>query len=84
MRLYSLVWTRPALHDLKQLDIQAVARVTDAVNRLAETSVGDIKKLTGTRSYRLRVGNLRVIFNVDEAAKSVIVLHVLPRGRAYR
>ncbi|MFN8525031.1 MAG: hypothetical protein U0821_18200 [Chloroflexota bacterium] len=32
----------------------------------------------------MRVGDWRVRFSVDDAARVVYVLRVLPRGRAYR
>jgi mRNA-degrading endonuclease RelE of RelBE toxin-antitoxin system len=34
--------------------------------------------------YRLRVGAWRVRFRVDRQAGALIVLRVLPRGKAYR
>ena len=45
---------------------------------------GDIKPLQGMpRTYRLRVGDLRIIYEVDRQARVVNVLSVLPRGDAY-
>ena len=34
--------------------------------------------------WRLRVGAWRVRFNRDPEARTVLILRVLPRGRAYR
>jgi mRNA interferase RelE/StbE len=36
------------------------------------------------REYRLRVGDWRVRFTLDEAIRVMTVLRVLPRGGAYR
>jgi len=36
------------------------------------------------RQWRLRVGDWRVLFTLDDAARTMIVLRVLPRGGAYR
>ena len=45
---------------------------------------GDIKPLQGTpHTYRLRVGDLRIIYGVDRQARVVNVLSILPRGDAY-
>jgi mRNA interferase RelE/StbE len=45
---------------------------------------GDIKPLQGmTGTYRLRVGNLRIVYEVNRQARVVNVLHILPRGEAY-
>lgn len=43
------------------------------------------KKLTGYDDlYRVRVGNLRVIYAIEDDALIILVLKVGPRGRVYR
>ncbi|MBM2809262.1 MAG: plasmid stabilization system [Chloroflexi bacterium] len=60
-------------------------RVGQAVSRLAETGQGDLIRLHGgADEWRLRVGDWRVRLDMDTDAHRVTVLHVLPRGRAYR
>ena len=45
---------------------------------------GDIKPLQGMpRTYRLRVGDLRIVYEVDRQAGVVNVLSIRPRGEAY-
>lgn len=68
-----------------QLDHQTRTRVIEALERLAVTNRGDVKKLQGAgNEWRLRVGEYRVRFLRDERTKTLEVLRVLPRGRAYR
>ena len=46
---------------------------------------GDIKPLKGMKGmYRLRVGNLRVIYEVAVTARQIKVMTILPRGQAYK
>jgi len=46
---------------------------------------GDVRALTGSSGeFRLRVGDWRVRYELDVEAEQLIVLRVLPRGRAYR
>jgi len=46
---------------------------------------GDIKPLKGMRGvYRFRVGNLRVMYEVDMPQRIVKVSAILPRGEAYK
>ncbi len=46
---------------------------------------GDVRALTGSPGeFRLRVGDWRVRYELDIEAELLIVLRVLPRGRAYR
>ena len=39
-------------------------------------------KLTGTDFWRLRVGNLRIIYTIDDAATLVVVLKVARRSES--
>jgi mRNA interferase RelE/StbE len=45
----------------------------------------DVKALTGSLKgdYRLRVGNLRILFSPDRNESRLYVYAVLPRGKAY-
>jgi mRNA-degrading endonuclease RelE of RelBE toxin-antitoxin system len=68
-----------------RLDPVARARVLAAIDRFCETGHGDVRRLIGLAGeYRLRVGDWRVRFALDAARSELVVLHVLPRGRAYR
>jgi mRNA interferase RelE/StbE len=60
-------------------------RIYEALDRLvADPPAGDVVRLTGSEEWRLRVGEWRVRFGLDREARTVVVLRVLPRGRAYR
>jgi len=73
-----------ARKDLRNLDPPVRRRVTDAIRRLAnEDDALDVQPLRGTGGQRLRVGAWRVIFDRDVEAQVIVVLRVLPRGRAY-
>lgn len=44
----------------------------------------DIIKLQGRPGYRLRIGDWRVIYEVNKDELVIIVLKIAPRGEAYR
>lgn len=48
-----------------------------------EARSGDVRRLSRDE-WRLRVGDWRIRFGRDEDARVIVVLRVLPRGRAYR
>lgn len=55
----------------------------DALDKfVAAPREGDIRKLS-TVEWRLRVGDWRVRFSFDDENQVIVVLRVLPRGRAY-
>ena len=78
--------TRAAERDLRRLDQQVRRRVVAALDGLsAQPPRGDVSRLAGIeREWRLRVGAWRVRFTREQATRTVYVLRVLPRGRAYR
>ena len=45
---------------------------------------GNVKALTGRDGYRLRVGDWRVIYDLDDGLRVLAVEDVGPRGGAYR
>lgn len=73
---------RPAaLKSLKRLSRPDRERIAAAIDRLPE---GDVRKLRGVQqTWRLRVGDWRVLFALDRAERLVDVLAIRPRGRAY-
>lgn len=80
------VTSRRAEQDLRRLSADNVRRVLTALeNLVAHPEQADIRKLQGrTEEWRLRVGDVRIRYRPDRAARTYVVLRVLPRGRAYR
>lgn len=73
-----------AIKDLKHLQKQDASRIADALGRLQSDLIGDVKKLTNfTPEYRLRVGQFRVLFEIENATR-IIVYRVVHRREAYR
>jgi mRNA-degrading endonuclease RelE of RelBE toxin-antitoxin system len=42
-----------------------------------------VRKLAGGEEHRLRVGDWQVRFRRDVDSRQLVILRVLPRGRAY-
>jgi mRNA interferase RelE/StbE len=81
-RLPSVIGT--AEKELRRLDPPIRARVLRSLDRLsADDRSLDVRRFTGSEHFRLRVGDWRVIFDYDRDTETVLVRHVLPRGRAY-
>lgn len=76
--------TRSAEKELRRLDPPIRTRVLAALDRLlAGDRSLDVRRLTGSTHCRLRVGDWRVIFDHDRDTATILIRHVLPRGRAY-
>jgi mRNA interferase RelE/StbE len=73
-----------AERDLGRLDPPVVRRVIAALERVRERDPAvDVRRLRGSDEWRLRVGDWRVRLQLDFDARTVIVVRILPRGRAY-
>lgn len=81
---WSYVVTPPARRDLRRLDPPVKRRLVSALDDfVVNPRAGDIRKLSGSSEWRLRVGEWRIRFEFDDDALLVVVTRVLPRGRAY-
>jgi len=79
--------TRPAERDIRRLDRPVRERVLIAIEGLeGDPPAGDVKRMSGITppQWRLRIGDWRVRFNREPETRTVLILRVLPRGRAYR
>ena len=73
-----------AAKDLRRLQKQHATLVADALERLADDFSGDVKRLTNfSPEYRLRVGQYRVLFEIENA-KEIVVYRIVHRREAYR
>ncbi len=83
-----LTWGRRALADLDLIarqDSRQATRLRDAVARYADDDQGDIRKMAGGSGlYRLRVGDWRILFTLDDGGRTVAISRVLNRRDAYR
>jgi mRNA interferase RelE/StbE len=76
--------SRRARRDLATLDAETRRSVGQALTRLAnDPSEADLKKLSDG-SWRLRVGQWRVILDLDNRTGQMTVLRVVNRRDAYR
>jgi mRNA interferase RelE/StbE len=84
---YEVEWTTRALRELRKLDKPAARRVLLAVTRLADDPrPPGARRLVGEPSgtVRLRVGDYRVVYLVDEGRILVTVVRVGHRREVYR
>ncbi len=80
--VYQIEFKPRALRDLKALDKSDGRRITDKVSLLKNDLAGDVKRLTNfTPEFRLRVGNYRVLFEVE--GEKVLIYRVRHRKDAY-
>jgi mRNA interferase RelE/StbE len=72
--------------DLRKLPASIVRQVFAAFERLAEEpSVPPDRKLSGTeRTWRRRIGDYRIIYELDLSSHTVVIHYVRHRREVYR
>ena len=85
MTRYSVELTSAAAKQVRKLDAPARARVLRALAGLAdEPRPSGVKKLVGTdNAWRIRVGDYRVIYEIDDGIVVVVVFRVAHRRDVY-
>jgi mRNA interferase RelE/StbE len=73
-----------AFKDLRIIAKHDAARIVSALEKLQDNLTGDVKHLSNfTPEYRLRVGDYRVLFEIEKPNR-VVVYRVRHRKDAYR
>jgi mRNA interferase RelE/StbE len=75
-------YTTRAMRERRKLPAKVQTRIDNALQRYARTGEGDVKRLSGTEGFRLRVGDYRALFTETEDA--VEIRAVRHRKEAYR
>ncbi len=81
---YTVQILRRAQKELAALPPIVYPRVRDAIRELANTPrPSGCKKLSGRSGWRIRVGNYRVIYEIDDTAQVITIMHVGDRRDVY-
>ncbi len=79
---YTLDIQQSALRDLKELSPEVARRIVAKLEALTSDLAGDVKRLVKhSPAYRLRVGDYRVLFDVD--GEFLRIQRVVHRSQAY-
>ena len=84
--MYEIRSAEKARENFKSLPLRIQVRVQDVFDRLTRwPNVSGVKPLRGSLkgAYRIRTGDWRVIFTVDDRAKRVTVIRVKNRRDVY-
>ena len=79
---FKIVWDEKAYDSLNKLEPTISRRILKKVDELSENPFSkDIKRLKGCDDFRLRVGDFRVIFSIEQ--NTIQILKVGHRKNIY-
>lgn len=86
MAEYAVTFSRPARKELEKLPPQLVERIFPKIESLAvEPRPTGCKKLKGGQNlWRIRVGDYRVVYSLDDSRATVDIVAVRHRSEVYR
>lgn len=81
---YNVQILRRAQKELATLPQVVYPRVRDAIRDLAENPrPPGCKKLVGRNGWRIRVGDYRIIYEIDDSGQMITVMHIGHRRDVY-
>lgn len=81
---YRVLAGKAATRDFKRLPPEMKARIGATMQGLADDPRKAAQKLAAREGYRVRVGDYRIIFRIDDEACEVLVTRVKHRRDVYR
>ena len=82
MPIYKIIFEKAAQKFLDKQDRPKRIRLYRAIYRLPDGT--DTKKLKGHDLYRLRVGDCRVLYRIDNGVKIITIENIDNRGDVYK
>ncbi len=85
--MHRIVFTKQADRTLRKIPKNSARLIRKKLDRIAVDPYGkhnNVTKLQNRPGYRLRVGDWRIIYEVENERLVILVLRVRPRGEVYR
>ncbi len=80
---FKIIWDTKAKEDFKKLERNLSSRIYKKINSLRENfNSVDIKRLQNSDLFRLRVGDYRVLFEIEK--DTIIILKIGNRKNIYK
>ena len=80
---YRIVWSIQASKQLESLDRSVAKRIHEKVGQLYQNPERYVEKIVRNPYYRLRVGDYRVILDIQNEIVRILILKVGHRSNVY-
>lgn len=84
--MYEVLLERRAERDIKKLPTEVFHRIIPHIKALSENpKPSGCRKIAGSKDdWRVRIGEYRIIYEIDEKARAVKVMRIRHRREVYR
>lgn len=85
MKTYEIRFSANIKKDLRKLPRDVQKRILGKITELAvDPRKGNVRPMVGSTSWRLRVGDYRVIYDIHDDKIEVLIVKIAHRREAYR
>lgn len=85
MSNYAVEFTKSAQKELAKLPSQISLRIAKAVFELSlDPRKGDVRPMIGTKSWRRRVGDYRIIYDIYDNKLAILIIRIRHRKDIYK
>lgn len=85
MVTYQINWKPSALKEVKLIDRSVIPRILNVIESLSiNPRPAGVRKLQGSkRSYRVRVGDYRIVYEIEDEILTVYIVRIRHRKSVY-
>jgi len=86
MESYKIKWKKSAYKELRNIHKEYIPKIIDSVEKLSLNPFpSGVKKLSGSeKTYRIRVGDYRIIYEIEEQRLIIQIIRVRHRKDVYK
>ncbi len=85
MNNYVVEFTKSARKELHKLPHQTILQIVKAIDKLSTNPrKGNVRPMVGVKSWRLRAGDYRIIYDILDKKLVVLIIKVRHRRDIYR
>lgn len=82
---YQILFEKASIKSLRKLPVDAQVKIIEAIEKLSEEPrPHGCKKLEGREGYRIRIGDYRVIYLINDNTVTVLILDIGKRKEIYK
>ena len=86
MESYKIKWKKSAYRELRNIHNKYIPKIIDSVEKLSENPFpAGAKKLSGSeKTFRIRVGDYRIIYEIEQQKLIIQIIRVRHRKDVYK
>lgn len=84
--MYKITFSKQADKSLRKMPRNLALKLAEKIKELSKNpeEMANIKKLTDHPGYRLRVGDWRVVYLINNNDKTIHIIRIKTRGEVYK